>query len=80
MKSNSPKHSSKKRRKKSRSRLEKRPRLLSSFPDFISNSSSSSSTESENEIVEKRFKIILKGEEFKWNLKSSMADYADLHF
>ena len=43
-------------------------------------SSSSSSAESENEIVDKRFKIIPKGEIFKWNLPSSMAGYANLHF
>ena len=45
-----------------------------------SSSSSSSSTESENEIVDKRFKIVPKGEEFKWDLPSSMAGYANLHF
>ena len=38
------------------------------------------STESENEIVDKRLKIIPKGEELKWNLPSSTADYANLHF
>ena len=43
-------------------------------------SSSSSSVESENEIVDKKFKIIPKGEIFKWNLLSSMAGYANLHF
>ena len=26
------------------------------------------------------FKIVPNGEEFKWNLPSSMADYANLHF
>ena len=31
-------------------------------------------------VIEKRFKIVPKGEEFKWNLPLSMADYADLHF
>ena len=38
------------------------------------------STESENEMVDKRFKIIPQREEFKWNLPSSMADYVNLHF
>ena len=61
------------------SRREKRKRLPSSYSSS-SSSSSSSSTESENEIVDKRFKIVPKGEEFKWNLPSSMADYANLHF
>ena len=37
------------------------------------------STESEKEMVDKRFKIIHQGEEFKWNLPSSIADYANPH-
>ena len=71
--------SNKKRRKKSRSRREKRKRSLSSSSSS-SISSSSSSTESENEIPDKRFEIVPKGQEFKWNLLSRMADYANLHF
>ena len=47
---------------------------------YSSSSFSSFSTESENEIVVKRFKIIPKGEELKRNLPSSKADYANLHF
>ena len=47
---------------------------------FSSSSSYSSFTESENKIVDKKFKIVPKGEEFKWNLSSSMADYANFHF
>ena len=64
------KRSNKERRKKWRSRREKRKRCPLS----------SSSAESENEIVDKNFKIIPKWEKFKWNLPSSMADYATLHF
>ena len=51
-----------------------------SFSSPLSSSSSSPSTESENELVDKRLKIFPKGEEVKWNLPSSMADYANLHF
>ena len=58
----------------------KRKRSPSSSSSFISSSSSNSSTESENKIVDERFKIIPKGEEFKWNLPSSIADYVNLHF
>ena len=71
------KRSNKKRRKKSRSRREKKKRSPSSSSSV---SSSSSSTESKNETVDKRFKIVPQGEEFKWNLPSSMADYVNLHF
>ena len=53
-----------KRRKKENERG-KRPHFSSS--SFICSSSFSSSTESENEIVEKMFKIFPKREEFKWN-------------
>ena len=63
--------------KKSRSRREERKRSPSSSS---SSSSSSFSTESENEIVDKRFRIVPKGEKFKWNLPSSMIDYTNLHF
>ena len=63
----------------SRSRQEKRKRSAS-LSSSSSSSLSSSSTESENEIVDKRFKIIHKGEEFKWNFPSSMVDYANLHY
>ena len=31
-------------------------------------------------MVDKRFKIIPKGEKFKWNLPSSMTNYVNLHF
>ena len=30
--------------------------------------------------TDKRFKVILKGEDFKWNLHYSMAEYANNHF
>ena len=73
------KYSNKKSRKNSTSRREKRNRSLSSSSS-PSISSSSSSTKSENEIVSRRFKLVLEGEQFKWNLLSSMADYANLHF
>ena len=69
----------KKRQKKSKSRQEKRKRSPSSS-SYSSSSPSSSSTESENEVVDQRFKIVPKGEEFKWNLPSSMADYANPHY
>ena len=68
-----------KEKKESRSRQEKRKRSPSSS-SFPSSSSSCLSTESENEIVHKRFRIVPKGEEFKWNLPSNMTDYANLHF
>ena len=71
------KRSNKKKRKKSRSRRENRKRWPSSS-SFSSSSSSTWSTKSENEIVDKRFKIVPKGEEFKLNLPSSMADSANL--
>ena len=70
--------SNKRRRKKTRSRRGKRKRSPSS--SFISSPSFGLSIESENEMVEKRFKIVPKGEEFKWGLPSNMADYANLHF
>ena len=73
------KSSNKKRQKKSRSRRENRKSWPSSS-SFSSSSSSTSSAKSESEIVDKRFKIVPKGEEFKWNLPSSMADYVNLHF
>ena len=73
------KRSNEKRRKKPSSRREKKKRSPSSY-SFSSSSSFSSSTESENEIIDKRFKVVPKGKEFKWNLPSSMADYANLLF
>ena len=51
-----------------------------SSSSLTSSSLSSSSTESENEMKGKSFKISPKGEEFKWNLPSSMADHANIHF
>ena len=71
---------SKTKRKKSNLRQENRKRWHYSSSFVTSSSSSSSSTESENEMVDKRFKIILKGKVFKWNLPWSMADHANLHF
>ena len=61
------------RRKKSRSRREKR-KMSPSSSSFLSSSSSSMSAESENEIVDKRLKIVPNGKEFKWNLPLSMAE------
>ena len=71
---------SKTKRKKSNLRQENRKRWHYSSSSVTSSSSSSSSTESENEMVDKRFKIILKGKVFKWNHPWSMADHANLHF
>ena len=55
-------------------------------PSSSSNVSSSDFTtdvESDLELeasVQKRFKVILKGEEFKWNLPTSIIEYANHHF
>ena len=43
-------------------------------------SPSSSSNVSGASATDKRFRVILKGEEFKWNLPYSMAGYANNHF
>ena len=47
-----------------------------------SSSSSDSTTDSGSEAsaTDKRIKVTLKGEEFKWNLPSSMTGYANNHF
>ena len=46
----------------------------------VSNSDSITDSDSEASATDKRFKVILKGEEFKWNLPSSIAEYANNHF
>ena len=46
----------------------------------VSNSDSITDSGSEASATDKRFKVILKGEEFKWNLPSSIAEYANNHF
>ena len=43
-------------------------------------SPSSSSNVSEASANDKRFKVILRGEKFEWNLSYSMAGYANNHF
>ena len=58
-------------------------RKLPSTSSNVSSSDSTTDLESEAESqasVNKSFKVILKGEEFKWNLPSSMADYSNHHF
>ena len=68
----------KRRRKKSSGRKRKRK-----SPSSSSNASSSDSTTDSDldaSATDKRFKVILKGEEFKWNLPSNMAEYANNHF
>ena len=46
----------------------------------VSSSDSSKDSESETSATNKRFKVIVKGEEFRWNLPASMAKYANHHF
>ena len=46
----------------------------------VLNSDSITDSDSEASATDKRFKVILKGEEFKWNLPSSIAEYANNHF
>ena len=47
---------------------------------YVSNSDSTTDSESEASAANKRFKVILKGEEFKWSLPSSMVEYVNHHF
>ena len=61
----------------------KRKRKLPSTSSNVSSSESTTDFESEAESqasVNKRLKVILKGEQFKWNLPYSMADYSSHHF
>ena len=46
----------------------------------VSNSDSITDSDSEASATDKRFKVILTGEKFKWNLPSSIAEYANNHF
>ena len=59
-----------------RKRKGKSPSLSSN----VSSSDSRTDSKSEDSVTNKRFKVILKGEEFKWNLPSSMAEYANHRF
>ena len=58
----------------------KRKRKSPSSSSNVSSSDSTTDSKSEASATIKRFKVILKGEKFKWNLPSSMAQYVYHHF
>ena len=68
-----------KRRKKKRSRWKRKRNSPSSLWN-VSSSDSTANSVSEASATDKKFKVILKGEEFKWNLPSIMIEYANNYF
>ena len=67
------------KRKKKCSGWKRKRKSLSSC-SFVPSSGSTADSDSEVSATDKKFKVILKGEEFKRNLPSSMAEYANNHF
>ena len=68
----------KRRIKKSSGR--KRERKSPSSSSIVSSSDFTKDSDPDALATDKRFKLILKAEKFKWNLPSSMAEYANNHF
>ena len=80
--SSESKRTERKRRKKKRSGR-KGKRNSPSSSSNVSSTDFTTDVESDLELepsVQKRFKVILKGEEFKWNLPTSIIEYANHHF